>query len=98
MLYGRKGHNDYLAHLLVDEGRVTHGEFPPIVREFVDVFLEDLASFLPIREIKFTTDLVLGMSPISIPLYQMAPIELKESKSQLEELKDKGFILPTALP
>ena len=30
--------------------------------------------------------------------YRMAPMELKELKSQLQELKDKGFIQPSVLP
>ena len=30
--------------------------------------------------------------------YRMAPTELKELKSQLQELMDKGFIQPSVLP
>ena len=52
----------------------------------------------PIHEIKLTIDLVLGTSPISIPPYRMAPVELKELKNQLIELQDMGFICPGALP
>ena len=80
-MHGRRGHGDYLANLLVDEGRVTRGEFPPVVCEFIDVFPEDLPGLLPIREIEFTIDLIPGTSPISIPPYRMAPTELKELKS-----------------
>ncbi|XP_070019937.1 uncharacterized protein [Nicotiana sylvestris] len=39
-----------------------------------------------------TIDLVLGTQPISILPYDMAPIELKDLKEQLQELFDKGFI------
>ena len=30
--------------------------------------------------------------------YRMAPMELKELKSQLQELMDKGFIRPSVSP
>ena len=81
LLHGRRSHGDYLANVLVDEGRVTHGEFPPAVCEFIDVFSEDLPGLPPIHEIEFIIDLVSVTSPISIPLYRMAPVELKELKS-----------------
>ena len=48
LLHGSRGHDNYLANLLVDEGRVTHGEFPPVVCEFVVVFSEDLPGLPPI--------------------------------------------------
>ena len=95
---GRRSHGEFLANLLVDEGRVTRGEFSPVVCDFIDVFPEDLPGLPPIREIEFTIDLVPGTSPISIPPYRMAPAELKELKTQLEELQDKGFIRPSASP
>ena len=56
---------------------MTNEEFPSIVYEFVNVFSKDLPVLLSIREIEFTIDLVPGTSPIFIPLYRMAPIELK---------------------
>ncbi|WMV07976.1 hypothetical protein MTR67_001361 [Solanum verrucosum] len=41
-------------------------------------------------------DLLPDMQTISIPLYRMALEELKESKEQLKDLLDKGFIRPSA--
>ena len=38
-MHVRRGHSDYLTNLLVDEGRVTHGEFPPVVCDFSKDFL-----------------------------------------------------------
>ena len=49
LLNKRRSHKDYLANLLVNEGRVTSGEFPPVICEFIDVFPEDLPSLQPIR-------------------------------------------------
>ena len=45
----------------------------PIVREFLDVFPEDLPGVPPDREIDFGIDLLPGTKPISIPPYRMAP-------------------------
>ena len=65
---------------------------------FFDVFLEDLLFLPPDREIDFIIDLVPGTEPISKTLYGMAPEELKELKTQLHELLDKGFIRPSFSP
>ena len=49
----------------------------------------------PDRDIDFGIDLLPGTQPIYIPLYRMAPPELKD---QLQELLDKGFIRPSVSP
>ena len=66
-----------------------------IVNEFLDVFPEELPELLPNKEVEFTIDLLPGTKPISIPLYRMAPVELKELKEQLQDLLNKGFIQPS---
>ena len=68
----------------------------PVVKEFLDVFPEDLP-WIPLdREIEFSIDLLPRTSPILKASYQMAPTKLKELKEQLQELLDKGFIRPSA--
>ncbi|XP_058733304.1 uncharacterized protein LOC131604906 [Vicia villosa] len=57
----------------------------PVVCEFPDVFLEDVISLPPEREVEFSIDLVLGTAPVSIAPYRMSLVELRELKSQLEE-------------
>ncbi|XP_070049441.1 uncharacterized protein [Nicotiana tomentosiformis] len=69
-----------------------------VVREFSDVFPEDLPGLPPVREIDFDIDLPPDTHPISIPPYWMAPAELKELKQQLQDLLDKGFIKPSISP
>ena len=54
-----------------------------IVREFPNVFPDELLGLPLDREIEFCIDLVLGTAPISIPPYRMALAELKELKEQL---------------
>ena len=63
-----------------------------VVREFHDVFRDDIVGLPPDREVEFTIDLIPGTEPISIHPYRMAPAELRELKAQLEELLSKGFI------
>ncbi|KAL0440174.1 UNVERIFIED_CONTAM: Retrovirus-related Pol polyprotein from transposon, partial [Sesamum latifolium] len=70
----------------------------PIVREFSDVFPEDLPGLPPHREVDFEIETIPGAAPISIAPYRMAPLELKELKKQLEELLDKGFIRSSISP
>ena len=55
----------------------------PMVRDFRDVFLEDMPGLPPYREIDFAVDLVPGTQPISKTPYLMDANELKELKIQL---------------
>ncbi|XP_040374086.1 uncharacterized protein LOC121052704 [Rosa chinensis] len=70
----------------------------PVVRKFPDVFPDELPGLPPVREIDFTIELLPGTTPISQAPYRMAPAELKELKTQLQELLDKGFIQPSVSP
>lgn len=69
-----------------------------LIREFVDVFPEDLLGLSLDREVEFFIDLVLGAAPISITPYRMAPAKLKELKMQLQEFLNIGFIHPNVSP
>ncbi|KAA3487309.1 DNA/RNA polymerases superfamily protein [Gossypium australe] len=73
-------------------------ESVPVVCEFSDVFPEELLGLAPIREVEFGIDLLPGTKPILIAPYRMAPTELKELKSQLQELTDRGFARPSFSP
>ena len=66
-----------------------------MVCEFPDVFLEDLPKLPLDKELEFGIKVLPDSAPISIPPYRMAPMELKEFKTQLQDLVDKGFIQPT---
>ncbi|BAS93193.1 Os05g0296332 [Oryza sativa Japonica Group] len=70
----------------------------PIVREFGDVFPEELPGMPPKREIEFRIDLAPGTTPLYKRPYRMAANELAEVKKQLEELKEKGYIRPSTSP
>ncbi|KAA0065422.1 ty3-gypsy retrotransposon protein [Cucumis melo var. makuwa] len=70
----------------------------PVVRDYLDVFSEELSGLPPHREVEFAIELEPGTVPISRAPYRMAPAELKELKVQLQELLDKGFIRPSVSP
>ncbi|KAL0546687.1 hypothetical protein IC582_016599 [Cucumis melo] len=67
----------------------------PVVRDYPDVFPEELPGLPPHREVEFAIELEPGTVPISRAPHRMAPAELKELKVQLQELLDKGFIRPS---
>ncbi|TYJ96975.1 DNA/RNA polymerases superfamily protein [Cucumis melo var. makuwa] len=91
----RKGCTAFLAHIVVVQREKLKPEDVHVVKEFLDVFLDDLSGLPPDREIEFTIELLPGTAPISQAPYRMAPSELKELKMQLQELVDKGYIKPS---
>ena len=88
----RKGCQGYLTFVVDRRHEGTRLEDIPIVKEFPDVFPDDISGLPPDREVEFTIDLILGTEPISIPPYRMSPAELRELKAQLEELLSMRFI------
>nr|GEZ48151.1 putative reverse transcriptase domain-containing protein [Tanacetum cinerariifolium] len=84
------GHEVYLKQVTSkkaeDKSKEKRLEDVPIVREFLEVFLEDLPGLPPARQVEFQIDLV------------PAPAEMQELSTQLQELSDKGFIRPSTSP
>nr|ABA97341.1 retrotransposon protein, putative, Ty3-gypsy subclass [Oryza sativa Japonica Group] len=70
----------------------------PIVREYPDVFPDDLPGMPPKRDIEFRIDLVPGTTPIHKRPYRMAANELAEVKRQVDDLLQKGYIRPSSSP
>ena len=90
-----KGCQEYLCTILDDSSLEVTLEDILVVREFSNIFPDDLPNVLIDREIEFTIDLILNTQLISKTPYCMAPVELAELKTQLQELLDKGFIRPS---
>ena len=63
-----------------------------VIKEFPDVFPEELPGLPPEREVDLSIEVVHGMTSISRAPYYMAPTKLKELNTQLQELLDKGFV------
>nr|XP_012466402.1 unnamed protein product [Gossypium raimondii] len=94
----RKGYDAYLSYVLDTKVSESKTQAVPVVCEFSDVFPEELPGLPPEREVEFSIDLIPGTTPISIASYRMAPTELKELKTQLQELVDRGFVRPSHSP
>jgi hypothetical protein len=69
-----------------------------VVRDFLDVFPEELLGMPPDREVEFVIDLLPGTAPISKCPYRMSVEELKELKKQLTKLQEAGYIRPSSSP
>nr|GEU67504.1 reverse transcriptase domain-containing protein [Tanacetum cinerariifolium] len=50
------------------------------------------------RQVEFQIDLVLGAAPVARAPYRLAPVEMQELSTQLQELSDRGFIRPNSSP
>ncbi|GJS83801.1 hypothetical protein Tco_0750342 [Tanacetum coccineum] len=50
----------------------------PVVKEFPDVFLEDLPGLPPVRQVEFQIDLIPGAAPVARTPYRLAPSEMQE--------------------
>nr|KYP39816.1 Transposon Ty3-I Gag-Pol polyprotein [Cajanus cajan] len=69
-----------------------------VVRDFVEVFPDEVPGLPPTREMEFSIDLVPGAGPVSVAPYRMAPAELVELKGQLEDLLEKQLVRPSVSP
>nr|GEU53917.1 putative reverse transcriptase domain-containing protein [Tanacetum cinerariifolium] len=70
----------------------------PVVREFPNVFPEELPGLPPVRQVEFQVDLIPGARPVARAPYRLAPSEMQELSNQLQELADRGFIRPSTSP
>ncbi|GJY12589.1 putative reverse transcriptase domain-containing protein [Tanacetum coccineum] len=100
--YLLKGHHVFLAHVTTKETEDKSGEKRledvPIVRDFPEVFPEELPGLPPTRQVEFQIDLMPGAAPVARAPYRLAPSEMKELSEQLQELSNKGFIRPSSSP
>ncbi|GJZ92653.1 putative reverse transcriptase domain-containing protein [Tanacetum coccineum] len=84
-----------LACIKADEKKLDDIQ---IVRDFSEVFPDDLSGLPPVRELEFRVDLIPGASPVVKSPYRLAPSEMLELSNQLKELQEKGFIQPSHSP
>ncbi|GJR81791.1 putative reverse transcriptase domain-containing protein [Tanacetum coccineum] len=100
--YIEKGCQVYLAQVTSkkaeDKSEERRLEDVPIVQEFSEVFPEDLPGLPPARQVEFQIDLVPGAAPVARAPYRLAPAEMQELSTQLQELSDRGFIRPSSSP
>ncbi|KAJ0519799.1 putative nucleotidyltransferase, Ribonuclease H [Helianthus annuus] len=95
ILHGCKAYLTYVRDVEKETPRI---EDVPVVRKFEDVFPEDLPGMPPEHEIEFGIELTPGAKPVAKAPYRLAPSELQELMSQLQDLLEKGFIRPSVSP
>ncbi|KAJ0510834.1 putative nucleotidyltransferase, Ribonuclease H [Helianthus annuus] len=84
--------------------QVTIGEEKPkiedilVISNYPEVFLEELPGLPPDRQVEFSIDIILGAAPIARAPYRLAPTEMKELRTQLDDLLAKGFVRPSSSP
>nr|GEV35210.1 putative reverse transcriptase domain-containing protein [Tanacetum cinerariifolium] len=96
--YLSHGCHTFLAHVIDTSFEKNDTEKVPVVNKFKVVFLEDLLSIPPERQVEFRIDLIPGATSIAKTPCHLAPSEMKELMSQLQELLDKSFIHPSSSP
>ncbi|GJV32604.1 putative reverse transcriptase domain-containing protein [Tanacetum coccineum] len=69
-----------------------------VLKDFLEVFPNDLSGLPLVWEIKFRIKLIPGATPVAKSPYHLAPFELEELSRQLKELQEKGFIQPSSSP
>ncbi|GKC05963.1 putative reverse transcriptase domain-containing protein [Tanacetum coccineum] len=101
MLRDRNAHQDsnvVTAQIMEKKSDEKRLEDIPVVREFPEVFPEDLPGLPPVRQVEFQIDLIPGATPVARAPYRLAPSEMQELSNQLQELADRGFIRPSTSP
>ncbi|GJR76816.1 putative reverse transcriptase domain-containing protein [Tanacetum coccineum] len=84
--------------IVQDKSEEKRLEDVPTVRDFSEVFPEDLPRLPPTRQVEFQIDLVPDAALVARAPYRLALSELQELSTQLQELSDKGFIRPSSTP
>ncbi|GJV62574.1 putative reverse transcriptase domain-containing protein [Tanacetum coccineum] len=75
-----------IRQLISVNGKEKKQEEIVVVRDFPEVFPDDLSGLLPVREIKFQIELIPEAMPVARSPYHLAPSELEELSGQLKEL------------
>ncbi|GKB34911.1 putative reverse transcriptase domain-containing protein, partial [Tanacetum coccineum] len=84
--------------LMSTKARDKEQKYIVVVRDLLEIFLDDLSGLPPLRETEFQIELIPGAMPVAKYPYRLAPSELEELPGQLKEIQDKGFIRPSSLP
>ncbi|XP_052876240.1 uncharacterized protein LOC128282081 [Gossypium arboreum] len=87
-----KGYEAYLAYIDVSNSEISFVRDIRTVKDFSNVFPDELFGLPPDCEVEFEIELLPGTASMSIAPYRMAPKEIVELKAQIQELLDRGFI------
>lgn len=93
-----KGYVGYLAYVYDTKTSEARLKDVLVVQDFLVVFLDEFLSLPLKREMEFAINLILEAKLISLPPCRMTLTEMKELKTQLQNLVDKGIMLPSVSP
>ncbi|GJZ64974.1 putative reverse transcriptase domain-containing protein [Tanacetum coccineum] len=84
--YISRGYQVFIAQVMEKKSNEKRLEDIPVVREFLEVFPEDLPGLPPVRQVEFQINLIPGAAPIARAPYILAPSEIQELSDQLQEM------------
>nr|GFD10025.1 putative reverse transcriptase domain-containing protein [Tanacetum cinerariifolium] len=73
----------FIAQVMEKKSNEKQLENIPVVREFLDVFPEELPGLPPVLQVEFQIDLIPEAAPIARAPYRLAPSEMQELSNQL---------------
>ncbi|GKB02996.1 putative reverse transcriptase domain-containing protein [Tanacetum coccineum] len=94
--YIENGCELFLAQVTEQELKEKRLEDVPVIRDFPEVFPDELPGLPPPRQVEFRIYLIPNTAPVERAPYRLAPSEIKELSKQLQELSEKGFIRPSS--
>ncbi|GJR21238.1 hypothetical protein Tco_0969765 [Tanacetum coccineum] len=94
--YVERGCQMFVAQVTEKKSKDKCLEDVPVIRDFPEVFVDDLPGLPPPRQVEFRIDLVPGATPVARAPYRLTSSEMKEISVQLQELLEKGFIRPSS--
>ncbi|KAI3777744.1 hypothetical protein L1987_47546 [Smallanthus sonchifolius] len=76
--YLRKKCVAFLAHIVERKDKDKSPQDIPVIKDFPEVFPEDLPGLPPARKVEFRIDLVPGANPVAKEPYRLAPTEMQK--------------------
>ncbi|GJR44709.1 putative reverse transcriptase domain-containing protein [Tanacetum coccineum] len=90
--------NEKMRQLISAKAKEKEKEEIVVVRDFPEVFPDNLSGLSLVQEIEFRFELIPSATPVVKSPYCLTPSKLEELSRQLKELQDKGFIRPCSSP
>ncbi|GJT06664.1 putative reverse transcriptase domain-containing protein [Tanacetum coccineum] len=81
--YIDKGCELFLTQVTEQESKEKRLEDVPVIRNFPEVFPDELPGLPPPRQVEFCIDLIPGVALVARAPYRLAPFEMKELSKQL---------------
>ncbi|GJW95452.1 putative reverse transcriptase domain-containing protein [Tanacetum coccineum] len=73
----------FLVHVTEKKPKEKRSEDVPVIRDFPEVFPDDLPRLPPPKQVEFRIDLISGAAPIACAPYRLSPSEMRELSEQL---------------